>query len=417
MKKILLIFSLLFTIYSAYSKEEYKGIQFFKGTWKALLAEAKKENKPIFVDVYTTWCRPCKVLDKDVFPNEKVGEFYNKNFINYKIDAEKGEGVEIAKKYGVAQYPTLIYLDSKLEATVAEVGILNGEDLIKQGDKILVKISKDKQLSEFAEMYKSKKYDRDFIIKYAKKLSDNNLPTQDILNTYLSQIPENEWNTLKNTQVIGSCISSLNSKPYNVLSKNFVSLVKSREQEESVNSLRNISTIQRREKKRAIEIQDIGLLEKALDLQYLMYGGWSEEGRKDLDIRYGETRRETKIDFYFQGKNWKMYHELCKDYVEKANLPKTNPLLLNSYSRDYFENVDNKTMLKEVLTWVENSLKNDKKPLYQDTYACLLYKLDRKEEAIQEEEKAITKEKANGGDTKLFEENLAKMKDGTFLKK
>ena len=91
MKKIFFIFALLFTSSSAYSKEENKGIQFFKGTWNELLAEAKKQNKLIFVDVYTTWCRPCKVLDKDVFPNEKVGEFYNKNFINYKIDAEKAK--------------------------------------------------------------------------------------------------------------------------------------------------------------------------------------------------------------------------------------------------------------------------------------------------------------------------------------
>ena len=89
-------------------------------------------------------------------------------------------------------------MDDKLEATVAEGAILNGDDLIGQGDKILAKISKDKQLSEMAEMYKSKQYDRAFIIKYAKKLSDNNLPTQDILDIYVSQIPENEWNTLKN---------------------------------------------------------------------------------------------------------------------------------------------------------------------------------------------------------------------------
>ena len=62
-------------------------------------------------------------------------------------------------------------------------------------------------------------------------------------------------------------------------------------------------------------------------------------------------------------------------------------------------------------------IKNDEKPLYQDTYACLLYKSDRKEEAIKEEERAIAKEKANRGDTKQFEEILAKMKDGTLLKK
>ena len=416
MKKICFVFVLLFINSFAYSKEE-KGIQFFKGTWKELLAEAKKENKPIFLDIYTTWCRPCKILDKDVFPNEKVGEFYNKNFVNYKLDAEKDEGIEIAKKYGVAQYPTLIYLDNKLEATVVEGTISNGDDLISQGEKILVKISNDKQLSEFAEVYKSKKYDRDFILKYAKKLLDNNLPTQDVLDTYLSQIPENEWNSLKNLQVIGSCISSFTSKSYNALFKNFVSLINTREQEESVNSLRNMSTTLRREKNRAIEIQDIDLLEKALDLQYLMYGGWSVEGRKDFDIMYGETRRETEINFYLKGRNWKMYHQLCKEYVEKADLSKTNPLLLNSYSRDYFENVNDKMMLKEVLGWVENSLKNDEKPMYQDTYACLLYKLNRKEEAIKEEGKAIAKERANEGNTNQFEENLAKMKDGTLLKK
>ena len=112
-----------------------------------------------------------------------------------------------------------------------------------------------------------------------------------------------------------------------------------------------------------------------------------------------------------------MYHQLCKEYVEKADLSKTNPLLLNSYSRDYFENVNDKMMLKEVLGWVENSLKNDEKPMYQDTYACLLYKLNRKEEAIKEEGKAIAKERANEGNTNQFEENLAKMKDGTLLKK
>ena len=102
-----------------------------------------------------------------------------------------------------------------------------------------------------------------------------------------------------------------------------------------------------------------------------------------------------------------MYHQLCKEYVEKANLPITNSLLLNSYSRDYFRNVDDKMMLTEVLTWIESSLKNNEKPMYQDTYACLLYKLDRKE-AIKKEEEVIAKEKAIGGDTKLFEENLVK---------
>ena len=78
MKIILSIFVLSFGNLFAYSIEEEKGIQFFKGTWNELLAEAKKQNKPIFVDVYTTWCRPCKVLDKDVFRTRKLENFTTK---------------------------------------------------------------------------------------------------------------------------------------------------------------------------------------------------------------------------------------------------------------------------------------------------------------------------------------------------
>ena len=222
---------------------------------------------------------------------------------------------------------------------------------------------------------------------------------------------------MKNLQVIGSCISSFTSKTYDVLFNNFVSLVKSREEEDSVNSLNNISTICSREKGRAVQIQDMTLLNKALDMKYLIFGGGSVEGRKDLEGRYSKTRVEAEIDFHLQGKNWDKYHETCKEYVKTANLPKTNQLLLNYYARNYFGNVDDKMMLTEVLTWVESSLKNNEKPMYQDTYACLLYKLDRKEEAIKKEEEVIAKEKAVGGDTKSFEENLVKMKDRTLLKK
>lgn len=46
---------------------EGKGILFFNGTFKEALLEAKKENKPIFLDVYATWCGPCKKNEKNNF--------------------------------------------------------------------------------------------------------------------------------------------------------------------------------------------------------------------------------------------------------------------------------------------------------------------------------------------------------------
>jgi len=107
MKKILIIALMLF----AGSVSAQEGIQFFQGSWNEALAKAKAENKLIFVDIYTSWCGPCKLMAKDIFPLRSVGEKFNKNFINYKIDAEKGEGIMVAKTYKVNAYPTYLFVN------------------------------------------------------------------------------------------------------------------------------------------------------------------------------------------------------------------------------------------------------------------------------------------------------------------
>lgn len=61
-----------------------------QGIWDEALAKAKQENKLLFVDLYTEWCAPCKMVAKIVFPQKKIGNYYNQHFINYQLDAEKG---------------------------------------------------------------------------------------------------------------------------------------------------------------------------------------------------------------------------------------------------------------------------------------------------------------------------------------
>lgn len=74
---------------------------------------AEKENKLIFVDVYADWCTPCKLMDEDVFTDEKIADFMKANFINYKVDGESHNGPNLGVMYGVAGYPTLLILDQK----------------------------------------------------------------------------------------------------------------------------------------------------------------------------------------------------------------------------------------------------------------------------------------------------------------
>jgi len=70
----------------------------------------KLENKLVFVDCFTTWCGPCKYMDANVFTNDSVADYFNDNFINVKLDMEKGEGEVFAGRYRVRSYPTYMFL-------------------------------------------------------------------------------------------------------------------------------------------------------------------------------------------------------------------------------------------------------------------------------------------------------------------
>lgn len=122
-----LLFALLIPGIITYSAGDPKtsektGIQFFEGTWEEALAFAQKENKLIFVDVYATWCGPCKKMDALTFINTEVGEYFNKRFVNVKIDGEKGEGPTIRRRYNVRGYPTLLFLNHKGDVVKATAG-------------------------------------------------------------------------------------------------------------------------------------------------------------------------------------------------------------------------------------------------------------------------------------------------------
>lgn len=82
-------------------------------TLSGVLDKAAKAKKPVFVDFYTSWCTPCKMMDEDVFTNKDLANYYNQNFISYKVDCEKGNGSNLAAIYGINNYPTLIFLDEK----------------------------------------------------------------------------------------------------------------------------------------------------------------------------------------------------------------------------------------------------------------------------------------------------------------
>lgn len=99
---------------TAVKTPKQKGVQFVKSNaLMDVLEKADKKDKLIFVDMYTTWCLPCKIMDEEVFTDKDLSKFMNDNFINYKVDAEKNNGPSLVFHFGATTYPLLLFLDEK----------------------------------------------------------------------------------------------------------------------------------------------------------------------------------------------------------------------------------------------------------------------------------------------------------------
>jgi len=90
--------------------KEETAIVFSQESWNELIKKAKQENKIIFVDIYATWCGPCKLLKRTTFTDKEVGQYFNATFINVALDGEKGEGKRLVQQYAVRGYPTLLFI-------------------------------------------------------------------------------------------------------------------------------------------------------------------------------------------------------------------------------------------------------------------------------------------------------------------
>lgn len=165
MKKLNSILFFIFMILLPASAQE-SGILFFQGSWQEAINKAKQENKKIFIDFFTDWCGPCLNMSLKIFPLPEVGSVYNKNFICIKMNAEKGEGATLAKKYNVNSYPTYLFIEpNTLKVVHKSGGNKSAEKFIADAEGAL-DINKSSTLLN--EIYLSGTYDSKFLINYIR---------------------------------------------------------------------------------------------------------------------------------------------------------------------------------------------------------------------------------------------------------
>jgi len=137
MKNIILSILLLITLSPLAKAQEKTGIHFEEKSFNDILKKSAQSNKLIFVDAYTSWCIPCKWMDKNVFVNDTISTFYNANFVNFKQDMEKGEGPDLKKRYNVAVYPTYLFLSSDGTVLHRSTSRMEVQEFLKLGQAVL----------------------------------------------------------------------------------------------------------------------------------------------------------------------------------------------------------------------------------------------------------------------------------------
>ena len=141
MKKFLIIAPILAIIIAYASNRSAtispEGIKFYSGSITEAIKQSEVENKPIFIDVSTSWCGWCKKMKRNAFSDKVIGNYFNSHFINVAIDAEQGEGPIITKQFGVNSFPTLLVIDKNEKVILYSAGYLDSETLMAFGNKAI----------------------------------------------------------------------------------------------------------------------------------------------------------------------------------------------------------------------------------------------------------------------------------------
>lgn len=192
MKKSLLVGLVMLMLFS--SKSMAQGVEFLDISFEEAIEMAKEEDKLVFVDFYTVWCGPCKKMEKEIFPQAPVGELYNREFINVKLDAER-EGKEAAEKYQVTGYPTMLFINPEGEVIFKETGSPLMEMVIEMGLKANMLRTSDMNLVALQKQYPEKKDDELFLKIYFEKMIEYGQDPQEGIEAWLAiqtEIKEND---------------------------------------------------------------------------------------------------------------------------------------------------------------------------------------------------------------------------------
>ena len=368
MKKILLFVACIALSLSAFSQ----GILFETDhNFDNALAKAKKENKLIFLDGFASWCGPCKMMASKVFTQKVVGDYFNANFINMKLDMEAPENLAVAKKYEVKAFPTLLFINGDGQVVHRGLGGMSPEELVELGKK-----AGDTENNTLSIENKIKNGDRSYgiVSKYFElnPYSDNN---EKIAIEYLTALPADKYAEKENWEIFAKYVNDPASAPFKYFLDN-----------------------------RAVAVEKFG--QKMVDYKIMnMYANMYRRDKANFESYRciaPETydRMKPQLEFYEVYRTWnknKTDKQAWDNFINQAATYMASKDRtandLNSMAWTVFENYkvfNDKKALNTAMAWAKKGTElAPQESAVLDTYANILYDMGKKKEAIAAEKKAI----------------------------
>lgn len=381
-----LLYSILFTFaFTNAIAQSGDGIHFSHGSWEEIKEMAKEQNKAIFIDCYTAWCGPCKMLSKNVFPQAKVGQLFNTHFINYKVNMEKGEGPELKKKFNVKAFPTLVWVDKDGNELHKSVGAPKAEDLIKTAQLVI----DGKGLADLQRKYEAQKDDYASMLQYIEALANayEKEKIQSVLLRYFENVDGEDLLNEKNYSLIKNYLGDIYSTAFVWFDKHQEAFKSSYSAEE---------------------------VEKKLYQSYLSYGhSLVKKNKVDYDgfKKYCKTLKKRKVPeskkmiAYIEEsicraeKNWDAYINKVNDNIEKEYHDAANSFLYYNWAKaiDNDKEAESKHYL-QAAQWMEKAFEVSQWPLANN----IVY--------LDEKLKILMKAKVDSSETKKLEERISQLK-------
>ena len=380
-----------------------RSINFEKENFENIKKTAKNTNKLIFVDGYAIWCSPCKEMDKNVFTNDSVADFYNQNFINLKMDMESDSGKILKKEYNIEAYPTFLYLDGEGKLLHKKAGGMKSPEFIELGKEAL---NPETQLATFNEKYEKGNRDSEFIYEYLKKLEQAHIDYKNISKDYFKTQKEENFTSKINWNIL-----FINERKTDIDSKTFNYLIKNKIKFDKIYTADSVD-----EKIFNAYFYNFINISREKSFNDSIYNIWKDKVKQSGFSETNEILLEADLQYNEKMKNWDAY---ASNAVLLAGTKRyDNAKKLDNLAWTFLKNIKNKNHLEKALNWAEHSIKLSDKMYNNDTYASLLYVLGDTAKAIQIEEKAIKLAKEIGSNEKAIawlDKKLQKMKDGEKL--